>query len=538
MRSFITLLVACIIVACSQPSPTPHGAPDAAPDGPHPYTIDASAIVGVTSPVLRHQRPMPSGHYVPPPPDPRTPAEIAQAACQGPQGWRCPKTARKLILAATGSQPISPASWSVPNWYFDAANSTGCASDSNSCTSATCSSGGIGPCVTVQEVITHRWGTDAPILPQTTTLHLLSAETIGQETVVLEPVLKGTTTNFVIIGTPSNAGSTFSAGTVTAKSRGNPGTLLQIASMPAGAVAGQLVYNSTRSSYAFIDKMTGSTATMTQPFTASTLTTITSVPQLTEDDGWAAGNTLQLETPLLFNLKSLRPQSSDSNASFSSPVTWVQGIYFPDPAPAPGDSTVTMVPYGGGMDFSNCRFDAFLLFDGHTNVYGAGALNSWMNGGLHFDFAIMDGGASNTAANSFTRFENISSIDGDAILHGNTFVKGAYDIFGWSYTDGEIAVAHGGTMLIEPTSTLTTNSAWLWGPGSINLEGPNSAAQNVSGTTWANSLTLGTLYIDGVTTGSKYSAGTWTDGITVTSANLDTNNGLQNPRTGSRYSGT
>jgi hypothetical protein len=42
------------------------------------------------------------------------------------------------------------------------------------------------------------------------------------------------------------------------------------------------------------------------------------------------------------------------------------------------------------------------------------------------------------------------------------------------------------------------------------------------------------LTIDGQTTASSYVAGVWTDGITVNPTNLDSNTGLQRPRTGSR----
>jgi hypothetical protein len=37
------------------------------------------------------------------------------------------------------------------------------------------------------------------------------------------------------------------------------------------------------------------------------------------------------------------------------------------------------------------------------------------------------------------------------------------------------------------------------------------------------------------TTGTKYAAGVWADGITITPANLDTNDGLQAPLTGARF---
>src|SRR5579875_1013792 len=120
---------------------------------------------------------MPSAAPPPAKPDPRTPAELAQAACLGPNGqWHC-KLQRKMVLAASSSSPIIPASWTVPNWYIDPSNSTGCASDSNSGTSSTCGAAGsgIGPLATWGELQVHRWGCQGggqvcPRLQQTTTI--------------------------------------------------------------------------------------------------------------------------------------------------------------------------------------------------------------------------------------------------------------------------------------------------------------------------------------------------------------------------------
>ena len=50
-------------------------------------------------------------------------------------------------------------------------------------------------------------------------------------------------------------------------------------------------------------------------------------------------------------------------------------------------------------------------------------------------------------------------------------------------------------------------------------------------------LTTGTLKLGTSTTGSYYTSGTglWTGGVTITPANLDANNGLQDPITGARF---
>ncbi|MHB8331504.1 MAG: hypothetical protein ACYDEA_04845, partial [Candidatus Dormibacteria bacterium] len=135
-------------------------------------------------------------------------------------------------------QPIIPPSWLIADWYVDPANLSGVASDSNSGTAATGTPGsGIGPLLTISELVDQRWGTRSPILAQTTTLHLLSTETLGQESVVLEPIMVGGH-NFIVLGSLLAVGAPFAAGVVTPKVRGNPGTLLQVAGFTHGETAG------------------------------------------------------------------------------------------------------------------------------------------------------------------------------------------------------------------------------------------------------------------------------------------------------------
>lgn len=482
--------------------------------------------------------------------DPRLPAEMAQSAC--PPG-RCTGTSVRPILAATTSVPVTPVSWTVPDWYIDSGNSTGCALNSNSGTAATCSGGcsgstcpsGIGPVVTVTEITTHRWGTASPTLPQTTTFHVLSSQTIGQEKVVLSPIMvrSGAASNFIVLGTPHAVGGTFASGTVTAKARGTPGQLLKIAAMPGGTLAGQLVFNTTRNSWATIDSITTGTATMTQPLSNAVLTTVTAQPDFSgsEVDTWSVGDTLQLFTETLFNLVAAFPVSGDSNGSFTAPTFWMQNIYIPDVSGTTGNSTTTFKGYGCGTMLSNSRLDTFTLYDGTDTPYGGNAANVWLNGGADFNATSMIGGAANTAENEFNLFENVAEVDGDAILHGpasSVSFKGGYSIVGFAYVDAVAAVTHGSVALLEGIS-ISDTACQLWGPGSVNLEGPNSAMQLAVGlgNTWTGSLTVASLSIEGVGTGTSYAAGTWTDGITLTPGHLDSDNGLQNPRTGNRYSG-
>jgi hypothetical protein len=82
--------------------------------------------------------------------DPRTPAQVQQAACMAADGsWRCKHVKR---LFAAGATPVLPPGWSIPSWFFDPSNITTAASDGNDCVSAAT------PCLTFQEVNVHRWG--------------------------------------------------------------------------------------------------------------------------------------------------------------------------------------------------------------------------------------------------------------------------------------------------------------------------------------------------------------------------------------------
>ena len=343
--------------------------------------------------------------------------------------------------------------------------------------------------------------------------------------------------NFIVDCTMTSVGSTFSPASVTVKAYGSPGTLLQLHGMPGAAVAGLVVENVTAGSYAIIDSMAGAVATMTQPYPGSQLFAQSATQTYTEDDSWAAGNTYQLLSMPMLNLKVWDVYGGDSNAGYSAPVAWMQGCWIPDVSGVPGNSVFApRLVDGNNMTISTSRIDPQFYGVGAGGPFADIAVNLWAPNGVDLVTTDMVGGASNVNASSNgTLFEKLSSVDGDAILHSAVAIKGGlYNIVGLAYADSAITIAHGGVLLIEPD--LVSSSAQLWGAATMNLEGPESAVQNGTGGTWASCLTIGTLTLEGSTTGTEYAAGVWTDGRTINSANLDTYVGLQNPRTGSRFS--
>ena len=532
IRLFV-LFVFATLLSCSTPTPSELA--------PAPSTTIPTRVSGITARKAR------AAGVVSKPkvPDLRTPQQLAQAAC--PAG-RC--SGVKPTLAASGYAPITPISWTVPDWYLDPANLSGCAADTNSGTAATCAGGcsgitcpsGIGPITTYREIEVHRWTTNAPILAQTTTLHFLSTETVGSEKIVLQPI-QVSSSNFIVIGTPAPMGATFPAGVVTAKVRASPGQLLTVSGFPGGSVAGQLVHNTTTDSYATIDSIAGGTAVMTQPITTASLSAVSAIATGTfvEDDTWASGNLLQVLSAPIVNLEVARPSGGDSNAGFTTPAFWVQFIHIPDSSGVVGASELVIKTFAPSITLSAVTCDPFLNFDGYNTVYGANLAGVWMPGGATLVDAFVFGGASNTLL-GFETGSFGSNFDGDVLMHGAFLYTTGFSFTGIGavYIDGLFTGAHGSNalMLTSGVTIPASPGGVLWGPGSVNLEGPQTSFQlaAVGGATFANSWKVTNLLLEGAATGTSYAGGVWTDGIATTPANLDTHNGLSNPRTGVRFS--
>jgi hypothetical protein len=421
--------------------------------------------------------------------------------------------------------PVVPnPSWLQANWYVNPVTGNDSASGTSPATAVKTIVGGI----------VARWGTTAPTLAQNTTIFLLESETIDQEYVVLEPVLVGAV-SFAIIGTFAAVGTTFKPASVASKNRATP-QLLQLHGMPAGTTGGQLVLNETKGSYAFVDSVTAGVATMTQPFVSAGLTSIdlTAIPA--EDDSWTSADTYQRYAVPLLNLKYLAPVGGDTNTSVSRNVCWVQGVHVPDVSGTPGFSNMNVNSAAGcSVVCSLCWFDPEFVGLANNATVGQ-SFSCWNNGGVvGYSWAFL-GGASNTNGGYFldgTYVEDLSAIDGDIIIHGGLTVKGAYSLCGYAYLDASAGSTIAGSQLrIEPYYYAVPQ---LWGPGGMDVDG-GGALINESGTTWAACMTLsGSLTIGGITTGTKYAAGVWTDGVTISAANLDTFGGLINPQTTSRY---
>lgn len=426
---------------------------------------------------------------------------------------------------AQGAQP----SWLVGAWFFDPVHGSDSATGTDSSH----------PVQTVMGGIVARWGTPYVTLPQTTTITELSAETLGQEKIILHPTMVGQS-GFVIVAPQANMTTvaSFTLGTVTSKNR-TTGVLLQAAGFSAGGLAvGQLVVNNTHPSRAFIYALSGGTATLMQPFVTSSSANATTFGYFpAEVDTWATGDSVTVLQTSLLNLEQLDVRGSDTNsAGTSGGWFWVQGIEVPDVSGTNGASywsTESPDAFGFIVD---SKLDPYVV----ANTTSASAGLEWiddilMGGAVYGTFNYVIGGGSVPASYGLAANDIGNSFDGDVICAGGP--KGlsnvsSYTFLGYVYVVGNLDLW--GHSYIRQEDNLYYSGAALWGPGSLHVH-DSSIYEQVGSVTFASHLLVtGGIYIDEATTATSYSSGTFTDGRAITAANLDTYDGLMNPKTGAR----
>ena len=212
----------------------------------------------------------------------------------------------------------------------------------------------------IRKRLVSRWGTTRPQLAQATTLNVDGYQAVGLESVDVDVQLTGTLGSFTIQGTPSNLGSTFTPTGMTIETQGASGTDWQVV-VPAGAPttnasAGVLIFNSTRTSWAYITNVAGSTLTITRPQKVSV-----SFPQtFIYDNSWLGTDTLQYQTVPTFNLVNSTPHGGANVSNDATIHHVVKFIHIPDPSGTPGESTFNFAPVGCVAISELCWIDAFL----------------------------------------------------------------------------------------------------------------------------------------------------------------------------------
>lgn len=415
-------------------------------------------------------------------------------------------------LSAPGTPAWNPGWYAMTDIYWDPVAGL----DTNS--------GAIGfPVATWAEII-RRYGNEMPIMNvgQNVTIHKLSAQTLNVDPVFFFPRLSNGGYAALIDTLVVFAGPQ-AAGTVTLLNKA-AGTDLTVAGMPAGTTAGMYVFNSTSGSYAFVVSITSGTATMTQPVPTANVTTI-GLPTGALGTNWATGDTITVyNKPNLTNLKSWHPFGGDVNGSAAC-VGWLQWTQIAD-ASGTAAAEYPMVNNCASTVMSGCYIAPRLQV---SVLAGRGFGNFVL--GCFTNIAIVYSGEcefyGGVIAGTFTNQGVGTTLDGNVIVVGGTSITGAFTIVGSVHFTASIGV-QGGVLRVGTT---------IWGQAGITLF-PGSIYENATASTFVLTLlTSGSLLLGSNATGSSFTPGTglWTSAIALTPANIDANNGLQDPLTGARF---
>lgn len=387
-----------------------------------------------------------------------------------------------------------PTSWTVPHWYIDPQNVTGCASDTtNSGQSSTCSSAGVGPLLSYTE-LARRWTTQSPHLRQVTTITWLSSSACATESVALSPFLENNAYVVLqgVLGTAQQV-ATGTLASVVPKNRATPQLLN--AALPASAIQ-QFVVNATHPSVAWTYKSLGAGSyAISQPVATIAMPPIyASVPA--EVDSWANGDAVTVYTPTSVCFQSLAPTVDTVNIVAGA---LNEGVYVYHLTGAAGPfgvfdsliaNTSTVFVESAvlkGLSVSGAPILTSPYFQ-YNNAFVCATVVPIGQGDLQFT----------EIAGEFIDCLIASSvlIDGDAIVglvFGGALGADALPQFGKVYLDTGTLNSAGNLQV----ANLYYGAAAIWGPGILNEAG-SGRLQYIANTSVASFL--GTVKINGHTT--------------------------------------
>ena len=387
------------------------------------------------------------------------------------------------------------------------------------------------PIKTFKELI-RRYGTSSPILSVFSSFNLLNPQP-STDAFFFDPKAP-TGIGFSVTGTIANVGAAFTPTTVTPKSVGPAGNQWELIGSLSGSIAvGQLIENTTKGSYGWVETVSGSTAIISQPMSSASFGS--------EDNTWATGNTFQLNTCPTIYWQNPSPDGVDFCNILTLEFAGGQGSL----------KNWIVRPQLSRLAFSQCKFDATVpIIDGTSSqhLFPPGSSNSSQD--LRLNNCYFSGAPFFYGCRVLGGTIVGASVCREVILDCDVYFPAAVVLFGTNYIGacqigGTLTQIGGVTTLTNQTSP--TISTGLWGAGTVNVtEGGvfSSGPIDVYGSGYYQ---VATSMLDGSTTGSSFLASSvsnpFTAGITITSANIDTgggagNPGLQNPRTGSRYVST
>jgi hypothetical protein len=472
--------VLVFLAAGCTPAPEPGPGPDAGTGG-------SLAPSNAASPVARHFSPPKPALPAPSPlPDPRTPAELSQAACRRSDGsWACKGIAPKAQLAAaSGQTPILPPSWTVPAWFIDGANSTTCAADTNNCTSGTCGAigSGVGPCLTWNEIDVHRWGcSGSPAscarLRQNTSVSILSNLANSDAIYVRAAPETGVILSFTCsLGAAQTIG-TGTLGNFTARNR----AANQVLQGSVGALVlsnGYLLQNTTHPSRALPYKVVaGNTWQITQPFAAFVIGSFLPTPVNT----WTPGDSITVYQPISVNFAAIQPSWADNSSTVLGLVTINQCTLVDPLGLAFGIVYESILPIGHGIMIGDSVIQRGILgsSNGFFNVQNSNDLGGLISSTAYTIAGTASGqaayiGGSLGAGSAIEVTAHGWSIDGDTIL--NAGVEGdpiglGQSFIGTAYIDTGYTLSATDDVSMVDVIIPGEGGPILYGPGTFNASG-------------------------------------------------------------------
>jgi hypothetical protein len=439
------------------------------------------------------------------------------------------------ISAATGAPaPGTPAY--NPSWYaatsgtvtyvcWDPATGSDSALPGTAASCGGCSVGSTSV-ATFGEIV-RRYGSSSPTLTYGNSVVVckLSAQSAGVDPVFFFPRLSGGG-YAALVDTLVQFAAPQAAGTVTqiVKTSGSASDMT-IASMPAGTTAGMYVFDSTAGGYAFVESMSSSTATMSQPLNTSLVTTI-GLPTAALGTAWSTGDTITVyNVPNLSNLKAWQPKGGDVVGSAAS-VGWVQWTQIADSSGASNASYYPLI----NEATSNVLSGVYIAPRVHIGISGGRGQQAWLLGCFaHNPVAIFSGEPEIYAsylASTLTNQGTDSLVDGNTTVNGTTSVTALLQSVTAHYNGLITLAGAGGQFEI-------TSGGVAWGAAGVSISPQGSFWSNPS---WSTSLLLsGSLTFGSNTTGCNWSGATPTCSINLTAANLVTNGSLQDLNSGARF---
>ena len=457
--------------------------------------------------------------------------------------WQINHTSTKSMDRKYGLAPdpgsIVPSSWTVPAWYIDPSNSTGCASDSNNGRSATCGvypQYSVGPLASWRGLNVVKWGclgnpSACPRLLQNTTITFLSSQ-ITNDPIIFTPSIENGTSTILQCGLgPSQIIASGTLGTVTPKNRSANQALVStfnIGDAGSSLQPGTFIINTTHASRAWTIRDTGGGAWLISQPAGQLIPPLTPLyyPPLNEVDTWSNGDSVTVYSESSIQLSQIVPVGVVIDPAYDS------AVYVVNCNVVAANNSNFEASFFSNFVFileSNIYNGNFMNFDGMPS----GAINSYSTTGWGIGMAsafLYAGGTPGfigTGTGAMIDFDFVFAKTGDFNISSNQEPN-----IGCAYIDEGVnldAYPPGGIWIRTVQSCGS-----VYGPGGIEVN-PGSLLR-VDSTAYSGLLLSGGITLNGqskacsapgeesTSTDGGVSTPIWC-GIPITEPNLDTTAG-------------